>query len=103
GVGGREPLASIRGGSNGESVMAPARLRAALEPEPAPPAPAPLSHVELDLLRLIAAGLTNRQIAGRLRWSQATVKKYVQRLLEKLDVSDRTQAAVEGVRRGLLD
>jgi hypothetical protein len=33
---------------------------------------------------------------------EATVKKYVQRILEKLDVSDRTQAAVEGVRRGLL-
>ena len=56
----------------------------------------PLSRVELDLLRLVADGLTNREIGLRLRWSQGTVKKYVQRVLEKLDVSDRTQAAVEG-------
>jgi len=58
---------------------------------------------EVDLLRLIAAGLTNRQIGQRLRWSHATVKKYVQRVLEKLDVQDRTRAAAEGVRRGLVD
>jgi DNA-binding NarL/FixJ family response regulator len=62
-----------------------------------------LSRVELDLLRLVAAGLTNRQIGQRLHWSHATVKKYVQRILEKLDVPDRTRAAVEAVRRGLLD
>ena len=62
-----------------------------------------LSRIELDLLRLMAAGLTNRQIAQHLRWSHATVKKYVQRVLEKLDVSDRTQASVEAIRRGLLE
>jgi len=54
-------------------------------------------------LRLIAAGRTNPQIAVELRWSRATVKKYIQRVLDKLEVADRTQAAVEGVRRGLLD
>jgi DNA-binding NarL/FixJ family response regulator len=46
--------------------------------------------------------LTNREIAERLRWSVGNVKKYVQRILEKLAVSDRTQAAVEAVRRGLV-
>ncbi len=65
-------------------------------------APAGLSRVELDLLRLMADGLTNRQIGARLRWSPATVKKYVQRVLAKLEVPDRTRAAVEAVRRGLL-
>jgi DNA-binding NarL/FixJ family response regulator len=50
----------------------------------------------------VADGLTNRQIGARLNWSQATVKKYVQRVLEKLGVIDRTQAAAEAVRRGLL-
>jgi DNA-binding NarL/FixJ family response regulator len=46
--------------------------------------------------------LTNREIAERMRWSVGTVKKYVQRILEKLNVSDRTQAAVVAVRQGLV-
>jgi len=63
----------------------------------------PLTRVELETLALVAAGLTNRQIAERLRWSVGTAKKYVQRILDKLEVSDRTQAAVVAVRRGLLN
>ncbi len=108
GVGRQELLASIRAVKNGEAVLDSTLLRAAIEPDrPAPPSPggesdAGLSRIELELLQLIAAGLTNRQIAAHLRWSHATVKKYVQRVLEKLGVSDRTQAAVEGMRRGLL-
>jgi DNA-binding NarL/FixJ family response regulator len=109
GVGRRELLSSIRAVSTGESVLDPALLRAVLEADPSSPAAparavsAPLSRIELDLLRLVAAGLTNREIASRLRWSRATVKKYVQRVLEKLGAADRTHAAVEGVRRGLVD
>ena len=105
GVGRAELLASVRAVRNGESVLDPGLLRAVVEADEAPAraTAAPLlSRVELDLLRLVADGLTNREIGQRLRWSQATVKKYVQRILEKLDVSDRTQAAVEAVRRGLL-
>jgi DNA-binding NarL/FixJ family response regulator len=104
GVGRGELLASIRAVRNGESVLDPGLLRAMVDveaPAPSDVAP-PLSRVELDLLRLVAEGLTNRQIGQRLRWSQATVKKYVQRILEKLDAPDRTRAAVEAVRRGLL-
>ena len=104
GVDRQELLAGVRAVCSGGSVFDSDLLRAAL----APAAPRPqdasraLSAVELDLLRLIAGGLTNRQIAARMRWSHATAKKYVQRVLEKLAVSDRTQAAVEAVRRGLL-
>jgi DNA-binding NarL/FixJ family response regulator len=104
GIGRSELLASIQAVSTGESVFDADLLKAALAG--ADPAAVPrdrLSPVELDLLRLVAAGLTNRQIGERLRWSHATVKKYVQRVLEKLDVPDRTRAAVEAVRRGLLD
>ena len=101
GVGRAELLASGRAVRNGESVLDPGLLRAVVDSEAAPVTAPPLSRVELDLLRLVADGLTNREIGQRLRWSQATVKKYVQRILEKLDVSDRTQAAVEGLRRGL--
>lgn len=109
GVGRRELLASIHAVQSGESVFDPELLKAALAGrdraavETAPVNGDGLSRVELDLLRLVAAGLTNRQIGQRLHWSHATVKKYVQRVLEKLDVPDRTRAAVEAVRRGLLD
>ncbi len=105
GVGRAELLASIRAVRNGESVLDPGLLRAVVDDGGVPAAsaaPPPLSRIELDLLRLVAEGLTNRQIGQRLRWSQANVKKYVQRILEKLDAPDRTRAAVEAVRRGLL-
>lgn len=110
GVGRRELLAAVRAVSDGESVMDPALLREVLaeasrEPDPRPlgAGPAePLTPVEEEVLRLIAGGLTNRQIGERMRWSVGTAKKYVQRILEKLGVSDRTQAAVEAVRSGLL-
>jgi DNA-binding NarL/FixJ family response regulator len=62
----------------------------------------PLTRLELDVVRLMADGLTNAQISERMRWSLATTKKYVQAVLEKLRVSDRTQAAVMAVRLGLL-
>ena len=105
GVGRAELLASISAVRSGESVFDPGLVKAALEGQ-SPSLRADrgeFSTIELDLLRLIAAGLTNRQIGQRLRWSVATVKKYIQRVLEKLEVSDRTQAAVVAVRRGLLD
>lgn len=103
GVDRQELLAGVRAVHSGGSVFDSDLLRAALAPSPTRPSEAPaLSAVERDLLRLISEGLTNRQIAARMRWSHATAKKYVQRILEKLDVSDRTQAAVEALRRGLL-
>ena len=62
----------------------------------------PLTRLEVDVVRLMADGLTNAQISERMRWRFATTKKYVQTVLEKLRVSDRTQAAVMAVRLGLL-
>jgi DNA-binding NarL/FixJ family response regulator len=109
GIGRSELLASIHAVCSGESVFDQGLLKAALTGREGPSVEAAragaahLSRIELDLLRLIAAGLTNRQIGQHLRWSHATVKKYVQRVLEKLDAPDRTRAAVEGVRRGLVD
>lgn len=105
GVGRAELLASIRAVHNRESVLDPRLLRAVLDGTRAVAGvpSSDLSRIEVDLLRLVAAGLTNRQIGQRLRWSPATVKKYLQRVLEKLEVSDRTQAAVLAVRRGIVD
>lgn len=62
-----------------------------------------LSERELDVLRLIARGLSNSDIARRLFLSDGTVRNYVSSILSKLDVSDRTQAAVLALRAGLVD
>jgi DNA-binding NarL/FixJ family response regulator len=70
-------------------------------------APAPtsitseLSERELDVLRLLARGLSNAAIADRLCLSEGTVRNYVSSILSKLGVSDRTQAAVYALRHGL--
>lgn len=62
-----------------------------------------LTERELDVLRLLGKGLNNRQIADRLFLSEGTVRNYVSMVLSKLQVSDRTQAAVLAVRSGLVD
>jgi DNA-binding NarL/FixJ family response regulator len=108
GIGRRELLSSVRAAFAGEVVLDPALVRTVTAcPEPALSALAPvaedLSAIERHVLTHMAEGLTNRQIAERMRWSVATAKKYVQRILVKLDVSDRTEAAVAAVRRGLVN
>jgi NarL family two-component system response regulator LiaR len=62
-----------------------------------------LSQRELDVLRLLARGLSNAEIAQRLHLSEGTVRNYVSAILTKLEVSDRTQAAVLALRHGLVD
>jgi DNA-binding NarL/FixJ family response regulator len=57
---------------------------------------------EEEVLRLLAEGLTNREIAHQLQLSLATVKVHVRHIIAKLGVSDRTQAAVRAIQLGLL-
>lgn len=64
---------------------------------------ADLSPRELDVLRLLGRGLSNAAIADELYLSEGTVRNYVSSVLTKLDVADRTQAAVLAVRHGLVD
>jgi DNA-binding NarL/FixJ family response regulator len=62
-----------------------------------------LTDRELDVLRLLAKGLTNREIGARLLIAEKTVKIHVSRVLDKLGVADRTQAAMAAVQRGIVD
>lgn len=62
-----------------------------------------LTPRELDVLMRLATGKTNRGIAKDLHLAEVTVKKHVQSILEKMGVRDRTQAALRGVRLGLID
>jgi DNA-binding NarL/FixJ family response regulator len=64
--------------------------------------PNPLTPRETEVLGQLASGKTNRQIAKQLHLSLSTVKRHVERIIEKLEVSDRTQAAVKAVEMGLL-
>ncbi|MGQ9927660.1 MAG: response regulator [Chloroflexaceae bacterium] len=64
--------------------------------------PEPLTPRELDVLRLLAQGKTNAEIAGELALSRGTVKAYVEQIIAKLHVSSRTHAAVRAVEMGLL-
>ena len=67
-----------------------------------PELPEPLSPRELEVLSLLVEGLSNQQIADRLIISLATAKTHVRNILNKLAVDDRTQAAVQAMRRGLV-
>jgi len=62
----------------------------------------PLSEREVEILRLVAQGLSNREIADRLSLAQGTVKNYVTTILQKLGTRDRTQAALRARELGML-
>jgi DNA-binding NarL/FixJ family response regulator len=62
-----------------------------------------LSERELEVLKLLACGMTNAEIAESLYLTKGTVRNYVSSILAKLDVEDRTQAAILAVRHGLVD
>jgi two-component system, NarL family, response regulator LiaR len=74
---------------------------ASQQTQPASLITATLTEREVEVLRLIAHGLTNTDIAARLYLSEGTVRNHVHAILTKLDVTDRTQAAVIAIRHGL--
>lgn len=67
-----------------------------------PASETPLSQRELEVLKLLVDGLSNQKIAEKLCLSVETVRTHVRHITEKLAVSDRTQAAVKALRRGLV-
>ena len=72
------------------------------EPRPSLLLPQPLTDRELEVLRLMAQGRTNREIAKELLISVGSVKAYVRRIITKLEVSDRTHAAVKATELAIL-
>ena len=62
-----------------------------------------LTSAEIEILRLIATGKANKQIADQLSITEATVKGRVKNILSKLGADDRTHAAIIGIRRGIID
>ncbi|MFC0533749.1 response regulator [Phytohabitans kaempferiae] len=85
--------------------LAAALARGSARPVAPPTAPRPdevLTAREIDILRLVATGSTNREIARRLFLSEGTVKNHISRILGRLGLRDRTQAAVYAHDHGLL-
>jgi DNA-binding NarL/FixJ family response regulator len=78
------------------------RYAARIRPAADTPGDTALAPRELEVLRLIANGLSNSEIAATLVLSQETVKTYVSRILTKLDLRDRVQAVVYAYRTGLV-
>ena len=100
---------AVRLVASGEALLAPTITRRLIEdyvrrPPPGARSPKELEHLtdrELQVLKLIARGLSNAEIAAKLVVSEATVKTHVNRVLSKLDLRDRVQAVVLAYETGL--
>jgi NarL family two-component system response regulator LiaR len=101
----RELLQAIRDVHDGEPSMHPSIARKLIHELQRPPnlplAEEPLTEREVDVLTLVARGLSNRQIADRLVVSERTVRTHVSSILSKLHLANRTQAALYALREGL--
>jgi DNA-binding NarL/FixJ family response regulator len=100
----------VRATAAGESLLAPSIVRRLVEelirrPPPGaarPPGLDELTEREFEVLRLLARGMSNAEIAGDLFLGSATVRTHVSRILTKLSLRDRTQAVVVAYESGLV-
>jgi DNA-binding NarL/FixJ family response regulator len=102
-VASRELVKAVRAVGRGECTIEPSSLRRLLSEihERADTTRTALTVPEREVLKRVTEGRTNREISQQLRCSVSTVKGHVQRIIGKLGVSDRTQAAVAAIRLGL--
>ncbi len=100
---------AIKVATAGDALLAPSVTRrliarfADIQPPPRPQLPVDLTAREIEVLGLMAEGLSNAEIAGRLVVGDATVKTHVARVLAKLGVRDRVQAVVLAHRSGMVN
>jgi two-component system, NarL family, response regulator LiaR len=104
---GRDLAGAIRAIKSGESVLHPkiiAKLlrRALVAPVQQHKASELLSERELEVLGLVAMGISNKEIAGRLSLSQRTIKAHLTNIFNKLNVASRSEAIVKGLQWGLV-
>jgi NarL family two-component system response regulator LiaR len=101
----QELIQAIRQVSNGEPSLEPSVARKLLAELSSPPqkplTPDPLTARELDILRLIAQGRSNKEIAGKLTIAEETVHTHVSNILGKLHLASRTQAALYALKEGI--
>lgn len=104
-------LAAVNGAASGVALIDPQELESlltvsaparAMEAAGAAAPPAPLTPRELEVLRMMADGAANKEIAWRLGISEHTVKFHVASILGKLDAGTRTEAVARGLRSGLI-
>lgn len=100
---------AIRALARGETLIQPAVTERLLQNKhrvscdfPSSPLPDPLSSRELEILRLMAGGYNNREIADALAIAEGTVKNYVSNILAKMGVRDRTRAVLKALELGVL-
>lgn len=100
-----ELIAAIRKVNRGEPSLHPTVAKMVLEelgqPAKQPLTPDPLTEREVDVVRLVAQGLSNRQIAEQLFIGEATVRTHVGNILNKLHLANRVQATLYALREGL--
>jgi NarL family two-component system response regulator LiaR len=98
-------LQAIRQVHRGEPSLHPTIARKVLQeiqqPPENPPTPDPLSNRELEVLRLVAKGLGNKEIAKHLVITEATVRSHVSNILSKLHLANRVQATLYALQEGL--
>jgi NarL family two-component system response regulator LiaR len=99
-------IEAIRQVYHGESALHPTIARKVLQelthPPARPPTPDPLTEREMDVLRLVAQGLGNQEIAAKLHVGDATVRTHVSNILAKLHLANRIQVALYALREGLV-
>jgi DNA-binding NarL/FixJ family response regulator len=102
-------IEAIRAVARGQSILEPqlvskllVELRRLSDSRSVPTNVSGLTDRELELLRLVAQGLSNKEIASTLDLAESTVKNRLSILFEKLDVKDRTQAAIYAMSHGLI-
>jgi two-component system, NarL family, response regulator LiaR len=98
-------IAAIRNIHRGLPFLHPSIARKVLEelnhPAGSPPTPEPLTERELEVLQLVAQGLSNQEIAEKLVIGDATVRTHIGNILSKLHLANRVQATLYALRKGL--